>query len=769
MHQPSCASDNTTKSQSSKKIISSSLSPSTASFDNNLDRIYKICLPPGDGRIPSLPWTKHSDWIDIKTDVQPAARGDGITDDTAAIQAALNLIGESPTDRKVVYLPPGTYRITHTLSLANRHGGMIIGHGRDTRLIWDGKPEGRMFWSNGAARQSFIGLVWDGAGKAAVGIDHDSKTLYETRVLHEHMEFHGFKIAGIRVGHNQKTASAEMLFSNLKFENNENGVLLQSWNDYNNVFDGCHFIHNTYGIRAEKGNVTVRNSRFENSRNSDLFLSTHSHSIRRVVSSGSNSFIRTARGPITSALIRVEDCRIDRWKNITGAIITELRGPLTIFDVEFTNPPGKASPIKLDNPRYMNQIAILSNVVSKDTISVIDKGANGIIHQILPDRRIQPLVSINQVFLRSQIPQTKNILDVRQDCGAKGDGMVNDTPALQRCLDKASATKETTTVYFPSGTYKISKTLEVKSEARYRIDGTGWYSRIVWDGPAKGIALHIQNPDGLVVEHLTIGGPNGTISLLQTGTQAGSVRYHNIFGYSDDEMKNTRIIFDKLPRDTLVVANHLDGRITVRDSSEATILLGFNISVQMIVEGTTFQDGFLGVLDRVSALEKFPLVIRDNQSLIMTDWYNEQTQHLVSLEGDSNGRGLVALDHTQAHTYDKMLVQINGFQGLLAHFGGMFGLADSDEERITFIKDAPDVDILLLGNMYWHKPPRIIPAPSSMYLLGNSLNKKNWGPNAIVQDLADKRGNANISIILNAFRKLGVHDLAMNYCFTGNQ
>ena len=39
--------------------------------------------------IPDLPWQKRSDWIDVKTDVTPAAKGDGITDDTAALQKAL--------------------------------------------------------------------------------------------------------------------------------------------------------------------------------------------------------------------------------------------------------------------------------------------------------------------------------------------------------------------------------------------------------------------------------------------------------------------------------------------------------------------------------------------------------------------------------------------------------------------------------------------------------------------------------------------------------
>jgi len=41
--------------------------------------------------IPELSWEERSDWINVKTAVQPPARGDGVADDTAAIQAALEI------------------------------------------------------------------------------------------------------------------------------------------------------------------------------------------------------------------------------------------------------------------------------------------------------------------------------------------------------------------------------------------------------------------------------------------------------------------------------------------------------------------------------------------------------------------------------------------------------------------------------------------------------------------------------------------------------
>src|SRR5712692_708114 len=51
-------------------------------------------------------------WANVKTNY--GAAGDGVTDDTAAIQKALNALG--PTN-PTLYFPDGTYRITQTLTL----------------------------------------------------------------------------------------------------------------------------------------------------------------------------------------------------------------------------------------------------------------------------------------------------------------------------------------------------------------------------------------------------------------------------------------------------------------------------------------------------------------------------------------------------------------------------------------------------------------------------------------------------------------------------
>lgn len=725
-----------------------------------------FCLAPGTGNIATINWVERSDWINVKIDVVPAARGDGVTDDTSALQAALRQIGKSPGDPKVVYLPPGNYRITKTISITDREGGMLIGHGASTRVIWDGDKGARMFWSNGASRQTYLGIVWDGNNRAAVGIDHDSKTLYETRIMHEQMEFRNFLEAGIRVGHKQKLASAEMLFSNLKFQNNGNGVLFQEWNDYNNVFDGCQFVNNGYGIRAEKGNVVVRNSRFEGSRESDLFLSTHSHSVRRVVSSGSNAFIRTVRGPIAGSPIRVQEALVTGWKSRDGAIVTELRGPLTLFDIRFSNPPSKAPPIRLNNPSYMNQLAITANVVSPETKSVIDPGHNGIVDNIPADHTYQPGFSANKVFLRDRYNVPEKTMDVKVDCGAKGDGITDDTRNIQRCLKLADAATESVVVYFPSGSYRVTKTIEVPVQAKFQIDGTGWHSRIIGSERQKGATLHVHDPDGLKITHLAVGRMSKGVSLLQTASKAAHVYYHNLYGHHDDERKESWIVFDAMPVGSQIVSQHLDGRLRISNSSEATILLGLLMSVQTVIDGDTPQGGFLGILARVSALSDYPLVVRDNQSLVQTDWYNEQTPHLLAIEGGGERRGKLILDHTEASTAEPLLAIIDGYKGFLSQFGGMFGHPSDSRARFIQVQGGKDLSILLAGNSYWNKGAEISgSADGKLHTLANIIHNK-WGltPLTVVDDRIDKSGYEQFNISLDSFRSLGKQDLSLNYC-----
>ena len=83
-------------------------------------------------------------WKNVKTDY--GAKGDGVTDDTAAIQQALDELKNVLTNHWcVLYFPAGTYRITDTLHSTDRRehndyaGANLIGEDAATTILrWDG-------------------------------------------------------------------------------------------------------------------------------------------------------------------------------------------------------------------------------------------------------------------------------------------------------------------------------------------------------------------------------------------------------------------------------------------------------------------------------------------------------------------------------------------------------------------------------------------------------------------------------------------------------
>lgn len=65
------------------------------------------------------------------------AVGDGVADDTAAIQAAITA-AISSTKGATVYLPPGTFKVTSTLAISGVRGIHFVGSGNQSVLLWGG-------------------------------------------------------------------------------------------------------------------------------------------------------------------------------------------------------------------------------------------------------------------------------------------------------------------------------------------------------------------------------------------------------------------------------------------------------------------------------------------------------------------------------------------------------------------------------------------------------------------------------------------------------
>jgi hypothetical protein len=122
------------------------------------------------------------DAVSVK-DSRFGAAGDGATDDTAALQAALDHCfgaADAPHgtsnvhQNKALWLPPGHYKTTAPLTLTYLHGARIIGAGRFVTRIENVTPGASVFVTNGCGYSRFEGMRLTAAsGAKSFDLDWD--------------------------------------------------------------------------------------------------------------------------------------------------------------------------------------------------------------------------------------------------------------------------------------------------------------------------------------------------------------------------------------------------------------------------------------------------------------------------------------------------------------------------------------------------------------------------------------------------------------------
>jgi hypothetical protein len=123
-------------------VVNPAFGPTTISLDLSQPALFL--------RSPLLSsWSigGFSEALDLRRDF--GAKGDGIADDTAAVQAMLS--ATIIHSNAVVFVPPGTYRVTQTCQLGNGAQGVqprlaVVGlDATQTFFRWDGTNSGPMF------------------------------------------------------------------------------------------------------------------------------------------------------------------------------------------------------------------------------------------------------------------------------------------------------------------------------------------------------------------------------------------------------------------------------------------------------------------------------------------------------------------------------------------------------------------------------------------------------------------------------------------------
>lgn len=713
-------------------------------------------------QLPILNWEPRSDWMSVKAF---GAFGDGAADDTAAIQKVLDMVKDGST----VYLPAGTYRITRMLMLRGPlHGILIVGHGRNTTLVWDGEIGGKMFMDDGIAYSRFVGITFKGQGKASIGFWHYSDRRFETEVRHQHLAFFDFTNAGILADPNDVYALAEPTFENCLFVRCSTGVSFVQFNDYDFTFDGCEFRESDIAINCVNGNFYVRNCRFEGSKVVDInAYPEHGSSVRRCTSVGSSTFI-TFNHPVGT--MTIQDCHVSDWKNQEGAIL--LGGaPLVMFDCVFTNPPGKNPPVRIG---AIDQKLIVSQNLSKATGKVFYPEQNGRIYTVPVGSRKGSILSADQRFLTDKVEIPGKVFDAKRDFHAKGDSIADDTAAIQKTINAARKHGKGAIAYLPTGRYVVKDTLHITG-SNYRVGGSGWFSRLLWKGAEGGTTIDIRDPLNVTLEHIDVGTHdvgetrNG-IDIDQIGSSRRSrMTYDGVWAYGMFQKQPFRkgFRFRGLGKDTVVVMPHVDGNLHFVDCAQATILANCSYEGSIVVDGKDVRrGGLLGFQSRLSTLVDHALYLRDNQNIVMSDFYIEQADNGLSFEGSPGlppGRATIqgAKMHLNKGPVPGVVLDISNYGGkiFLGHY--QFYI-EPKEVQIWHTGDQP-LELSIIATSFYDTRPDVQKGDAAqLCFLGNHA----FGMQSVqyeADDALPKAGLTTLIPMLDDLRHLGETDLKLNH------
>jgi hypothetical protein len=109
-------------------------------------------------------------WINVKTAF--GAKGDGVTNDTVALQKALNSLTQSTP---VLWFPQGTYLITGPLTISGIEDITILGEDPlTTTIVWGGPQGGTMFTLSGVDGLNLVLLLKSHGTELATSIRQET-------------------------------------------------------------------------------------------------------------------------------------------------------------------------------------------------------------------------------------------------------------------------------------------------------------------------------------------------------------------------------------------------------------------------------------------------------------------------------------------------------------------------------------------------------------------------------------------------------------------
>lgn len=378
------------------------------------------------------------------------ATGDGVADDTAALQAAIDHVQET-TVRGVVLIAPGRYRLTDTVHVWA--GIRLIGYGTERPVVVLGKSTpGFQGGADDASRNMIHFTAWRPREGEPVR-DANPGTFYSALSNVDIEIGPGNPVAvGVRSHFAQHCFIAHVEF---RLASGRAGV-----QQVGNEIDDCRFVGGDYGIITTKPSPSWPFALIDSSFSGQQIAAICTEEGGMTIVRGRFEDVPTAVlvQPDRSEELFIRDSRFER---ITGpAFVISLEASArtqvnvlnSVFDAVPVLARMRESGTETAGPAARYVVHSFSHGLHQDGL-----GLKPAIETRVDAAPIAELPSP----VASDVPAAPPVAEWHSvtDSGATGDGTTDDTAAIQSAINAHRV------VFFPSGLYRVTDTIEMRPDS----------------------------------------------------------------------------------------------------------------------------------------------------------------------------------------------------------------------------------------------------------------------------------------------------------------